>query len=388
MRIGIDATNIKVGGGLRHLIEVINNVNPDEKILHEIVLWSSLNVLNEVRNEKWLIKKHSPIFEKNLIFRIFWQIFKLNILLKRENCDILFVPGGTFFTKYKPVVSISQNLLPFEKKELNRYKYSILYLKFILLKHFQIQSFKNSSGIIFLSEYAKSVILNSTGKIQAEKTIIPHGINKDIFNHPRKPYKIDIYNNYKKFNIVYISSIEPYKHQHKVLEAVSILLNEKYPIKLSIVGSARKKDLAKLIKKINILFKSKDKVDYIGFVDHKNIKNYYYNSDLFVYASSCENLPIILLEAMASGLPICCSNRGPMPEIIKNAATYFNPEEPKSIANAIRKMIDSPKLREDLSILAYKYAQNYSWNVCSVNTFSFLEKIYNYHNYNISKKIL
>ena len=82
MRIAIDATNIKVGGGLRHLIEIINCVNNHNKNFHEIVLWASLSVLNEVKNEKWLIKKHSPIFEKNLFLRIIWQIFIIKYFVK------------------------------------------------------------------------------------------------------------------------------------------------------------------------------------------------------------------------------------------------------------------------------------------------------------------
>jgi len=40
--------------------------------------------------------------------------------------------------------------------------------------------------------------------------------------------------------------------------------------------------------------------------------------DLFIFASSCENMPNTLLEGMASDLPIACSNRGPMPEVLRD----------------------------------------------------------------------
>ena len=70
------------------------------------------------------------------------------------------------------------------------------------------------------------------------------------------------------------------------------------------------------------------------FVANGNIPDYLARSDLFIFASSCENLPITMLEAMASGIPICCSNRGPMPEVLGREGCYFDPEVPASIALA------------------------------------------------------
>jgi glycosyltransferase involved in cell wall biosynthesis len=54
-------------------------------------------------------------------------------------------------------------------------------------------------------------------------------------------------------------------------------------------------------------------------------------------------MPNILLEAMAAGLPIACSNRGPMPEVLGTAGLYFNPENPAEIACAIRTVIDEQR---------------------------------------------
>ena len=49
-------------------------------------------------------------------------------------------------------------------------------------------------------------------------------------------------------------------------------------------------------------------------------------AELFVFASSCENLPNILIEGMAAGLPIACSRRPPMPEVLGDAGESFDPE--------------------------------------------------------------
>ena len=87
---------------------------------------------------------------------------------------------------------------------------------------------------------------------------------------------------------------------------------------------------------------------YHGHLSHSETLDWYNQADLFAYPSSCENLPIILLEAMAVGLPIACSDRGPMPEVLKDAGVYFNPENPSSIAASLKLLLQDESLRENL----------------------------------------
>ena len=82
----------------------------------------------------------------------------------------------------------------------------------------------------------------------------------------------------------------------------------------------------------------------------EDILNWLKNSDLFVFASSCENMPNTLLEAMSTGLPIACSFRGPMIEVLKDGGLYFNPEEPSSIEFAISELIKTKRLEIDANI--------------------------------------
>src|SRR5262249_3464597 len=90
------------------------------------------------------------------------------------------------------------------------------------------------------------------------------------------------------------------------------------------------------------------------------------------FASSCENMPNILLEAMSAGLPIACSKLGPMPEVLGDAGEYFDPENPAEIAVAIEKLVRSPDLRERNAALAVGRSQQLSWERCARETFSFL----------------
>ena len=101
----------------------------------------------------------------------------------------------------------------------------------------------------------------------------------------------------------------------------------------------------------------------------------YQTSDLSVFASSCETFGQIVLESMASGLPMACSNMSSMKEIIKDGCVYFNPLDPKDIKKAIKSLLDSPRYREEVSTRAYDYAKNFSWQETSRQTFKFLKEI-------------
>ena len=82
---------------------------------------------------------------------------------------------------------------------------------------------------------------------------------------------------------------------------------------------------------------------------------------------------------MAAGLPIACSNRGPMPEVLKDAGVYFNPENPSSIAASLKVLLKDESLRENLGRKALSLSQAFTWERCAQETFSFLSSVYKHH---------
>ena len=145
--LGIDASNISTGGGLTHLVEFLNAANPPLYGFKKVVIWSSKSTLSCIKNHSWIKKCFHESLDKNLLHRVVWQKFYLNDELNNENCNLLFVPGGSFVTSFRPIITISQNLLPFELKEIKRYGLSLLTLKYLLLRFSQTKSFKNAEGV-------------------------------------------------------------------------------------------------------------------------------------------------------------------------------------------------------------------------------------------------
>ncbi len=124
---------------------------------------------------------------------------------------------------------------------------------------------------------------------------------------------------------------------------------------------------------VTLFEKTKDSVHYHAGVPYNEIHKFYQNCDLFVFASTCENMPNILLEAMKSGIPILCSNYGPMPEILRDAGLYFDPLNVQDFFEKVQLFMSSEKLRAECAQKANVLANEFSWSRSSRQTFDFIE---------------
>ena len=176
--------------------------------------------------------------------------------------------------------------------------------------------------------------------------------------------------------LLYVSTVKKYKHQWNLIDAVGLLRKEGTPIELHLVGGGDSQALNLMLDAIHRNKSDKNFIFYHGSLPYKETLEWYHKADMFVFPSTCENLPIILLEAMTAGLPIASSDRGPMPEVLKDAGLYFNPESVTSIKNCLRYMIENPNLRKRLGAKAKQYSLAYSWKKCADETFAFLRSIY------------
>jgi len=375
MRVGIDASNLRVGGGVTHLVELLRAADPQAHECDQVIVWGGASILSRLNDRPWLRKVHEPLLDRGLLFRQYWQRFKVGKLARDADCNLLFAPGGSCRGNFRPFVTMSRNMLPFEWGEARRYGISWQLLRNVLLRRSQSQAFRKADGLIFLTEYARDGVMKVVKCIDGASAIIPHGIDAR-FVHPRRAQRdIGQYSGQRPFRILYVSAIEVFKHQWHVAEAVSQLWKAGLPVRLDLVGPAFPPALKRLRESLGRLNAADNPIHYHGPISHADLPCWYRNADLFVFASSCENMPNILLEGMASGLPIACSSRGPMPEILGDAGVYFDPEKPQEIASAIKSLIDSPALRDEKAKVAHRYVEAFSWQRCADETFRFLAQV-------------
>ena len=185
--------------------------------------------------------------------------------------------------------------------------------------------------------------------------------------------QISTYSESNPLKLLYVSTIFDYKHQINVVESVVRLRHKGFPIVLELVGGVGQKKTGKMLaKKIKEVVPNSRLITWSKDVGLNGVVDYYHSCDVFIFASSCENMPNILIEAMASGLPIVCSTSEPMPEFLEDAGYYFNPENITEIEQAVEKMLTERDLRANFSSKAFSKAGNYSWEVCADKTFNFL----------------
>lgn len=373
--IGIDATNLRAGGGVTHLVELLRAADPKAHGFERIVVWGGRKSLDLVEERPWLEKRMPPALNKGILQRTFWQISQLSRAARDEGCNVLFVPGGSFAGNFQPVVVMSQNLLPFDMPELRRYGWSYLKFKLLLLRLAQSRSFRKANGVIFLTEHARSKVLGIIGSISGLVSIIPHGLSSRFNRAPKFQHSISEYDLNRPYRIIYVSAIDQYKHQWHVAKAVSLLREQGFPVQLDLIGPAYLPALKRLNAEIDVVDPSRNWLRYHGSIAFDALHRQYLHADLGLFASTCENLPITLLETMASGLPIVCSNKAPMLGILCKSGVYFDPEKPESIANALLKLIKSATLRTTLARSSYSLSQKYSWQRCADETFGFLREV-------------
>ncbi len=373
MIIGIDASRNRSGGAIAHLIGILSKFDPSRHEIKEIHIWSYRSLLDQLPEFSWLIK-HNPLpLEKHLLKQIIWQAVSFKKELDSVNCDILFSTSGTTFCFFKPMVTLSQDMLSYEPGVMDYFGFGAFRLRLQCILFLQNLAFRRSQGVIFLSYYAGKVIQKSCGHLK-NIAFIPHGVD-EVFRevHSKRDWPE---NNDQPINCIYVSNVDMYKHQWEVVKAISALRSEGYNIKLKIVGGGTVAAEKLLDDAVKISSGRENFVEREEFVAHKEIPAMLSESDIFVFASSCENLPITLIEGMAVGLPIACSDRGPMPEVLSDGGTYFNPEDYLSIKKAIERILFSSDLRSSISKQAKSRSLKYTWEKCSVDTFGYIARVY------------
>ncbi|MCG3775248.1 MAG: N-acetylgalactosamine-N,N'-diacetylbacillosaminyl-diphospho-undecaprenol [Nitrospira sp.] len=378
MIVGIDATNLRQGGGITHLVELLRCVEPSAHGISKVMVWGGSAVIAGLEDRPWLVKIQPSQLRRGALRRTLWQHFALTRAIRDAGCDLLFVPGGNYAGTFAPVVTMSRNMLPFETLEAARFgRFSLMRLKMRILRSLQIRSFRRAHGVIFLTQYALASVSKSvTDLIGARATaLIPHGIASRFRLAPRAQREIEDCSVQNPFRVLYVSIVMPYKHQLQVARAASQLRAEGVPIEVRFIGESWGAYGRQLRIVLDRLDPNREFLLWSGAEPFDSLHDYYKNSDAFVFASSCENLPNILMEAMAAGLPIASSDRGPMVEVLGDAAVFFDPDSPGTIADALRTLAHDAPLRAKLAESAWQRANAYSWDRCARDTFAFIARV-------------
>ena len=111
-----------------------------------------------------------------------------------------------------------------------------------------------------------------------------------------------------------------------------------------------------------------DRIHFTGFVDDEELRRLYGACDLFVYPSFYEGFGLPILEAMACGRAVACSNTSAMPEVADSAALLFDPSSKRDLVFAMRDLLLNPELRQRMERLGVQRAGMFSWTSSAAKT--------------------
>jgi len=166
--------------------------------------------------------------------------------------------------------------------------------------------------------------------------------------------------------IMYLGNGFPHKNLLKLVEAFDILHSKRPNLKLVFVG---KKDIHyEELEALAATHPSAKNIIITGFLPDEEAKWLYEHCQAYVFPSLSEGFGLPALEAMTNGAPVVSSDATCLPEVYGNAAHYFNPHNPKDIAQKVGQVLDDTELRTTLVKNGYERLKKYSWHTMAEET--------------------
>ena len=224
-----------------------------------------------------------------------------------------------------------------------------------------------SDKVITVSHFSKQEILKYTGGPAEKICVIYNGVHKDTFAKPFTAQQAEkIKGKYKlpQSYILYVGNVKPHKNLLKLVYALEDTFFKYRDLFLVVVGKREgfitgDNKLTELINNNPLL---KERIVFTGFADQKELPHFYQNAKLFVMPSIYEGFGLPPLEAMSAGTLTAVSNKASLPEICKKGTLYFNPNDPKDIAQAIERGLNMPpNEKEKMKQLAFRACKAFSW---------------------------
>jgi glycosyltransferase involved in cell wall biosynthesis len=155
-----------------------------------------------------------------------------------------------------------------------------------------------------------------------------------------------------------VAAKRPHKNLPRLLEALALIPAERRPLLVAPgYGTFHDDELTALVARLGIAAD----VRLLGWVDDAELEGLYAAAALFVLPSLYEGFGLPVLEAMARGVAVACSDRGSLREIAGDAALVFDPEQPQSIADAIERVLGDDALAARLREAGHAHAAGFTW---------------------------
>lgn len=235
--------------------------------------------------------------------------------------------------------------------------------------------------IITVSNFTKSDItsyfhISDNSALAAKIVVAYEGVASGIANTENQDDKQVVlsYNIHNRY-LLYVGNAYPHKNLEELINVFSIIKEKYTDLQLVLVG---KEDYfyERLRKYVNDLKPDVGKdIIFPGYVPDSNLKILYKEALAYVFPSLYEGFGLPPLEAMANSCPVISSKTSSMPEVLGEAASYFNPNDRKDMVDKLERIITDDQLRADLIKKGMQQVQKYSWDNCASQIFSIYKQV-------------
>ena len=235
-----------------------------------------------------------------------------------------------------------------------------------LLRKFLAKSCKKADIIITISEFSKREITDCLG-------ISPEKIRVALCGYESKMYyppvdaaeKVNFRQKLERMYqisspyILYLGTLEPRKNVDVLLDSFAALHSRFPDLKLVIAGGLGwqyEKTLAHLTD-----LGLGDSIVRTGYIPETDKRMFYASAEVFVFPSLYEGFGLPVLEAMASGTPVVCSNTSSLPEVVGEAGLLCDPGNAQAFADAIERILTDTDLRASLMARQRDRVTQFTW---------------------------
>lgn len=362
MKIGFDGKRIfhnfrGLGNYSRNLVEGILNFHLE----NEVYLFTT--PFHDERAQNWA-KDHPKaqiIFPKSKVFQTFpalWRSFYLSNEIKKFDLDIFHglsheLPFFVDQLKCKKVVTIHDLIykrFPNFFSPIDRKIYDLKYA----------YSCKKSDLIIAICEQTRRDLIDLMG-IQPKKIEVAYQSCNPIFTKQLSTEEKNIFR--KKYNlpenyILFVGALEPNKNALNLVKAFANIRSKGLSLVVVGKGKSYKEQILREINSLGI----KENVIFYDFVSTQDLPGMYQMAKVFVFPSFFEGFGIPIIEALFSKTPVVTTKGHCFPEAGGPSTLYVDPTNPLEISQAIKKVLENPKLSQEMVERGWEYVQRFSWD--------------------------
>ena len=345
LRVVINGTHSKSGGGVTYLRNILPHLAAMPELeLHLLLHKDQFELFYPIsENVNVILTSFQPGFFRTLT----WEQLAIPLHAWAMGADVVYSPAnyGPILAR-NHVISLSNavSVIQFTRKlKPIFYWLALTFATFI--------SLLTAKKAIAVSGYMKSLL--TFGGLRKKTSVIAHSVCSVAPErmHDAKP----------GIDMLAVSDIYIQKNYHTLLRAHAILTKKFPELKLVIAGREIDLAYARRVRKLSNELRMENNIEFLGHVETDELMELYRSCRVFVFPSLVESFGMPLLEAMAVGVPIACSNSAAMPEVLGDAGVYFDPKNEKEMAGKIGELLTNETLCAELGKKATQRAHQFSW---------------------------